>query len=75
MADYYLSADLDNETTLCLSPLTDKRLELAGAEMADVSGLFLYTVQRSCQPERVEILARVATEDAVWRLKSMFGLN
>ncbi|MDP1631823.1 MAG: hypothetical protein Q8L66_10435 [Caulobacter sp.] len=75
MAGYYFSAALDNDTTICLAPLSDRRLELSGEDLTDTSGYFLYTVHHGAQPEAVEILARVQSEDAAWRLKGMFGLS
>lgn len=75
MAEYYFSAPLDNQTTICLAPLSDRRIEMAGAQLEDESGYFLYTVSHSTQPERVEILARIHSDEAVWTLRSMFGLS
>jgi len=75
MSEYYLSAPLDNETTICVAPLSDRRLEMSGEELADKSGYFLYTVRHTTQPETVNILARIHSEEAVWHLKDMFGLS
>jgi hypothetical protein len=75
MAEYYFSAELDNQTTICIASMTDRRLELSGEEVSDPSGYFLYTVSHSTQPETVEILARVQSDDAAWRLRDMLGLS
>lgn len=75
MSDYYFSAQLDNDTTLCLAPLTDRRIEQSGEDVADVSGYFLYSLRGSDGPQDVEILAHVRSEEAAWRLKAMLKLE
>lgn len=75
MAEYYFSAQIDNETTLCIAPLTDRRLELSGEEIEDASGYFLFATRGGCDPTDVEILARVPSEEAAWRLRGMLGLE
>lgn len=75
MEGYYFSAPLDSDTTIYLSPLSDRRIEMSGEEVADSSGYFLYTVRHTRQPEAVEILARVHSEEAAWRLKQLFDLR
>jgi len=75
MAEYYFSAQIDNETTLCIAPLTDRRLELSGEEIEDASGYFLFATRGGGDPTDVEILARVPSEEAAWRLRGMLGLE
>lgn len=75
MADYYFSALLDNGATLCLAPLTERRLELSGEEVSDTSGYFLYQMQGSDAAQDVQILAHVPSEEAAWRLKAMLKLD
>ena len=42
MAEHYFSTNIDNETTLCIAPLTNRRLAMSGQEISDTSGYFLY---------------------------------
>jgi hypothetical protein len=75
MSEYYFSAQIDGETTLCISPMTSRRLELSGEEIDDESGHFLYIVRGGAEPREVEILARLATDDAIFRLREMLHLE
>lgn len=75
MADYYFSALLDNGATLCLAPLTERRLELSGEDVADTSGYFLYQMRGDEGALDVQILAHVPSEEAAWRLKAMLNLD
>lgn len=75
MAEYYFSAQVDGDTTLCIAPLTDKRIELSGQSIDDPSGYFLYQVRGGAEPDEVEILARLESEEAALRLKDMLALK
>lgn len=75
MAEYYFSAKIDDETTLCIAPLTDRRIELSGEVIEDASGYFLYATRGDAEPCEVEILARLNSEDAVLKLRSMLNLR
>ena len=75
MADHYFSKIVDNDRTLCLAPITDRDVELSGQEMEDVSGYFLFETKKSDALGRVEIIARVEDESAVFKLRLMLGLD
>ncbi len=75
MPEYYFSAQTDTETTLCIAPLTDKRIELSGEEIEDTSGYFLYETRGGAEPEEVRIIARLTSEEAALRLKDMLSLK
>jgi hypothetical protein len=75
MAEYYFSAQTDSETVLCIAPLTDRRIELSGEEIADPSGYFLYETKGGAEPGEVRILARLTSEEAALRLKAMLELK
>jgi hypothetical protein len=75
MAEYYFSAKVGPETTLCIAPITDRRIELSGQDVTDPSGYFLYATKGGGVPGEVEILAQVATEEAAWRLKELLHLE
>lgn len=75
MDGLYFSAELDGERTLCLSLITDRRLSMAGQDLGDTSGYFLYELIGSGESARVEIIARLISEDAIHRLRSMLKLD
>jgi hypothetical protein len=75
MAEYYFSAKVDSETTLCIAPLTSKRIELSGQEVENPSGYFLYQTRGGGEPGEVEIIARLESEEAALRLKDMLALK
>jgi hypothetical protein len=75
MSEYYFSAKIDSDTTLCIAPLTDKRVELSGENIEDASGYFLYQTKGDGEPGEVEIIARLTSEDAALRLRDMLSLK
>jgi hypothetical protein len=75
MAEYYFSAIVDSDTTLCIAPLTEKRIALSGQEVPDSSGYFLYQTRGGAEPGEVEILARLESEEAALQLKEMLNLK
>jgi len=75
MDEFYFSVNIDAGRTLCLAPLTDRRLAMAGQELEDTSGYFLYEQHGEGDFARVEILAHVVSDDAVCRLRSQFNMS
>jgi len=75
MSEYYFSAKIDSNTTLCIAPITDKRVELSGEQIEDKSGYFLYQTKGRGEPGEVEIIARLTSEEAAIRLKEMLALK
>ncbi len=75
MGEYYFSKEIDSETSLCIAPLTDKRIELSGETIDDASGYFLYEVKGGGEPDEVRILARIASEEAAFQLKQILELT
>ncbi len=75
MAEYYFSAKTDMETTLCIAPITDKRIELSGEEIEDRSGYFLYQIKGDGEANEIEILARLTSESAAIELSRMLSLK
>ena len=75
MSDYYFSAKVDSDTTLCIAPLTDRQIELSGEQIEDCSGYFLYQTKGEGEPGEVQIIARLTSEEAALRLKEMLGLR
>jgi len=74
MAEYYFSKKIDKETSLCIAPLTDKRIELSGETIDDPSGYFLYEVRGRGEPDEVRILAKIPSEEAAFQLKDILEL-
>jgi hypothetical protein len=75
MSDYYFSAKVDNETTICIAPITERRIELSGEKIDDKSGYFLFETKGGAEPNEVQILARLTSEEAALRLRRMLALK
>lgn len=75
MQEYYFSADLGNNRTLCLSPITDRWIAMSGDEVIDRSGYFLFEKAGSGESASIEIIAQVFSEEAALRLREMFGMT
>ncbi|HEY5081089.1 MAG TPA: hypothetical protein VII91_04055 [Bauldia sp.] len=74
MDQHYYSVKIDEERTLCLAPLTERRLDMAGQDIADVSGYFLYEQHGVGDCARIEILAQLFTDEAAQRLRQVFSM-
>jgi hypothetical protein len=75
MEAYFFSAALDEERTLFLAPLTERRRQRACSELEDASGYFLFE-KRGCGDDAdIEILARVESDDAALRLRELLRLT
>jgi hypothetical protein len=74
MPDFYFSVNLDAERTLCLAPLTDRRMAMADVTVTDPGGYFLFEKRGSDECGQVQIIAQVFSEDAVFRLRELFGM-
>jgi len=75
MDDLYYSVSIDADRTLCLAPITDRRLAMAGQEIADTSGYFLYEQQGRGDFASIEILAHVVSSEGVQRIRDMFNMS
>jgi hypothetical protein len=75
MAEYYFTTNVDNETTLCIAPITNRRLALSGQEIPDTSGYFLYETRKSQEPNEVRIIARVLSEEAAFELSRILNME
>lgn len=75
MDEFYFSVNIDADRKLCLAPLTERRLAMAGQELSDTSGYFLYEQYGEGDFARVEILAHVVSEEAVGRIRTQFNMN
>ena len=75
MDDFYFSVNLDSERTLCLAPLTDRRLGMSGQDLADTSGYFLFEKRGEGEQAAIEVMAQVLTAEAALRLRDMFKMD
>lgn len=75
MQEYYFSKKIDSETNLCIAPLTDRRIELSGETIEDPSGYFLYEIRGGGEPYDVNIIAKLASEEAALQLKDILSLE
>lgn len=75
MTKHYFSINLDNETTLSIAPLTNRRVDLSGQEIEDTSGYFLYETCKSREPNEVTIIAKVLSEEGAFQLSRMLNME
>lgn len=71
---YYFTANVDDETTLCIAPLSDRRLTQSGQEITDTSGYFLCEIRNSEQKNDVRIIAQLVSEEDAIRLSKMLNM-
>ncbi|MBY2944007.1 hypothetical protein HF264_30730 [Rhizobium leguminosarum] len=70
----YYSAAIDNDLSLKLSPLTDDQARMAGQTFEEAGGYFLYKTRKS-DPNCIEVLAQVHSDDAAFQLSRLLGLD
>ena len=75
MAQYFFSADLGDNRSLFLSPLTDRWLAMSQDVIHDQSGYFLFEQSGIGNAASIDILAQVHSEDAVFKLQEMFKMT
>lgn len=73
MAMSYYSANIDNDQSIIISPLTNLQANAAGINPDNAGGYYLYYKSQS-SPEDVEVLARVQSEEAAFRLSRLLKL-
>jgi hypothetical protein len=74
MGQFYYTASIDSNRTLCLSPLTDRLISMCGQEINDASGYFLYERRTRGDIVDVELIAHVLSDDAAMRLREAFNM-
>ena len=75
MSEFYFTAQVDEQTRMCVAPLSDEDLELSGESVEDSSGYFLYIATGGIEPSAIEILAQIKSDSAAWRLSQLLGLK
>lgn len=72
---YYFSSNIDNATSLCISPLSDNRAAAAGLDPNQAEGYFLYERTQTGAAAEISVIAKVISADAAFRLSRMLKLE
>ena len=72
---YYFSTNVNNATSLCISPLTDESAIAAGLDPTQASGYFLYEKTQTDGLPEVAIIAQVLSDDAAFRLSRILNMD
>lgn len=75
MDEYYFSASIDNSTSLCLSPLSNRCAAAAGLDPNQAEGYFLYERTQTDGDAEISVIAHVVSNDAAFRLSKMLKLE
>lgn len=70
----YYSRAIDNDTNLQISPLSNALASMAGPGFEELGGYFLYRT-RSSDPNCIEILAQVHSDEAAFQLSRLLDLD
>lgn len=70
----YYSGNIDNDSSLKLSPLTNVQARMAGPGYQEAGGYFLYRTRNS-DPQIIEVLAQVHSDEAAFQLSRLLGLD
>lgn len=74
MNAFYFSADIEENATLCIAPLTRRAAEAVGQSWEKCSGYFLFRRGKG-NVEDVEIIAQLESEEAALDLASLLKLS
>jgi hypothetical protein len=72
---YYFSVSFGNDRTLCIAPLTTRRVEQSGQKIKDLSGYYLYETNRCEEPPTVRIIAKLVSEEEAFCLSEMLQMR
>jgi hypothetical protein len=75
MTQFYFSVNIDNDRTLCIAPLTERKIALSGQEVPDPSGYFLFEQRGSDDFASVEIIAQLMSEEAAFMVRDMLKMT
>ena len=71
MNGFYLSLKIDECRTLYVAPLSDRRIESSGQELANASGYFLYEKEGE---REIKIIAQFTSEEASLRAGELLNM-
>ena len=75
MDEYFLSVARDDGSLLCIAPLTNRQIAVAEQELEDTSGLFLFEQCGSEGSLKVNVIARVLSEEAALMFRRTFAMS
>jgi hypothetical protein len=75
MTEYYFSVNQDDNISLCVAPLTGRRLAASGQDIRDTRGYFLFEQHGEGDNARIEILAQAVSADAALKLRVLLGME
>ena len=70
MEEYYFDVPLSNSRSLCVGPITREEATATSAAFCDGLGYYLYLAD-AANPHAIEVLARIASEEAALRLTAV----
>lgn len=71
MQEYYFGVPVSNAKTLCVGPITREEANSVDVSFCDGLGYYLYVADAGDDPASVEVLAKLASEDAAFRLSAL----
>ena len=71
MQEYYFGVPISNAKTLCVGPITREEANSVDVSFCDGLGYYLYVADSGEQPATIEVLARLTSEDAAFRLSAL----
>jgi len=74
MSEFYFSRQLDETRTLCVAPLSDRRIEASGQDVPNPSGYFLFETRGTDESAEVQIIAQVVSQEAALRLRDLLKM-
>lgn len=75
MDDFYFSLDRSDGSTLCLAPLTNRKIKLSDLEILDTSGYFLYEKEGHDEFSAIRIIAQVFSLESALLLRDTFKMS
>ena len=75
MAEFYFSVNISNEMSLCVAPLTRRRLESSGQEIEDEGGYYLFEKRGSGERAEIDVIAHIVSEEAAFRMRDLLGMD
>lgn len=74
MDAFYFSADIEENATLCIAPLTKRVAEAVGQSWEQCGGYFLFRRMKG-SVENIEIIAHIESEQAAFELADRLKLS
>ena len=76
MEEFFAAKATSNDQMICIGPLTrQEAAEAVDASLGDGTGLYIYLANASGGGKAVDVLARVASEEAARVLSRLIGFS